>query len=188
MCFSFTFLLLGREQGVTFTGLSLPSKVFPCIRICQEPSTTFRQSSFPRGTAPKSSCSPPCLCMRMWRLEKTGASGSPSTTPEERLFPSLHPLGIGRAIPENRFFEQKEFISAIANVVVVSHGSRVELSREMCITCFPSADKTLGETPAPALAPPAAGTGPGGATQGGGNDTGASCRCRAGALLWKLGK
>lgn len=183
MCFSVTFLLLGREQGVTFAGSSLASKVFPCIRVCQEHGTPFRQSSFPRRTAPEGSCSLPGLCTGMWRLEKRGASGSPSTPPEEcRLFSSLQPLGIGRAIPETRFFEQKEFISTTANVMI-SHGTRVEISWEMCISRFPSADKTLSETPAPA--PAAAGTGAGGAARG---DIGASRLCRADALLWKPGK
>lgn len=46
----------------------------------------------------------------------------------------------------------------------MTHGSRVEISWEMCISRFPSADKTLGGTPAPA--PAASGTGPGGAARG----------------------
>lgn len=106
----------------------------------------------------------------------------PLRSPQERLFPSLQPLGIGRAIQETRFFEEKEFISEIANVVM-SHGTRVEISWEMCMSRFPSADGPLGEAPAPAPPP----RGPERAAPLGA-DTGASRRCRADALLWKLGK
>lgn len=95
---------------------------------------------------------------------ETGASGSPSATPEERLFPSLQPLGIAELFQKITFL-RKKFISARADLVV-THGSRVEISWEMCISCFPSVDKTLGETLAPApAAPAAAGTGPGAAAR-----------------------
>lgn len=93
----------GGNRGLLSLVYLFPA-VFPCIRVCQAPSIPFRQSSFPRGTAPEGSCSLPGQCTGMGRLEKTGASGSPSAPPEERPFPSLQSLGIGRAIRENLFF------------------------------------------------------------------------------------
>lgn len=56
-----------------------------------------------------------------------GDGGCPSAPTGEGPSPSQQPLGFSRAIPEDRLWEQKGFLSAIANVLV-SQGSRPEIS------------------------------------------------------------
>lgn len=131
-----------------------------------------------------------------------GGGGCTPTPTRKGPFPSMYPLGVNRAIPEYHLFEQKGFLSAIADVSVsqhsrtdisqgeTSHSSLCrELSWEMNINRSSSADKTPWRwVPEPPWCPSSCCCGAGGRGPGCLGTLPCPRRCRAGALLWKLGK
>lgn len=116
--FSSVLLLLGAFGSFPESGFA-GSPTEPCERSC-----------FPRGAAPEGSCSPHGLHMGMWRAEEMGGGGCPPTPTRKGPFPSMYPLGVNRAIPEYHLFEQKGFLSAIADVSVSQH-SRTDISQPL---------------------------------------------------------
>lgn len=109
-----------------------------------------------------------------------GDGRCPSAPTGASLLPSLQPFGVSGATTENRLFEQKRFLSGIANVLV-SQDSRTEISP--LPACAGSSPGRWTST--------ASLLSLGGLWEGAWRCSGTPWHprwCRAGALLWKLGK
>lgn len=178
VCFSFTFLLLGEGTGDYFHWFISSQQSFPASGFARRPAYPSDKALSPEEQLPRVHA--PCLVSARgwggWR--KQVPVGAPLHPPRNARSPLCSPSALAEQFEKISSFEQKEFISAIANVVV-SHGSRADISWEMCISRFPSADKTLDRTPTPT--PAAARTGPGGAAAGREGKhrsvSSVSCRC-----------